>query len=163
MRRTPASGARMNWQWLEVLAETPRTSPGIRAVGLVLAIRAKRDNPTCNPSIRNICKYASVGKTTACRAVDYLQSQGLVTIEKRRGQSNIYRLTVPVSGTPTVPDTGTPSKTPKCSSEWNSKAGSVPVSGTQVFPRANPEREDQLKPFPVQGEHVSTSDSEVPY
>lgn len=162
MRRTPASGARMNWQWLETLAEAPRTSPGIRAVGLVLAIRAKRDNPTCNPSIRNICKYASVGKTTACKAVDYLQNQGLVSVEKRRGTANIYRLTVPVSGTPTVPDTGTPGKTPKCSSEWNSSAGSVPVSGTQPFPRANPERENQLKPSLVQDEHVST-DVGVPY
>lgn len=152
----------MNWQWLETLARTPRTSPGIRAVGLVLAIRAKRDDPTCNPSIRNICKYASVGKTTACKAVDYLQNQGLVSVEKRRGTANLYRLTVPVSGTPSVPDTGTPGKSPKCSSEWNSRAGTVPVSGTQPVRKLNPEREKQKSTSLVQDEHVSTA-SEVPY
>ena len=153
----------MNWQWLETLAEAPRTSPGTRAVGLVLAIRAKRDDPTCNPSIRNICKYASVGKTTACKAVDYLQNQGLLTVEKRRGRANIYRLTVPVSGTPSVPDTGTPSTTRECSSGWNSKGRSVPVSGTQPVRKLNPERESQLKPSLGQEGHVSLRDSEVPW
>ena len=152
----------MNWQWLEALGSSSRTAPGIRAVGLILAIRARRDDPTCNPSIRNICRYASVGHTTACAAIRYFEDRGLLTVERRRGRSNIYHLTVPVSGTPSVPRTGMVPPDPKCSSKWNTQGASVPASGTQVFPRANAKGKSS-KPSPKQEDKVRLHDSEVPY
>lgn len=153
----------MNWQWFEALGNSERTSPGFRAVGLVLAVRAKRDDAKCNPSIRNICKYASVGHTTACRAIRHFEKLGMLRVERGRGKANTYHLSVPVSGTPSVPDTGTPSERGECSSQWNTKGESVLHSGTQVFPRVNAEREHPLKPFRVQGDNVEENDSEVPY
>lgn len=149
----------MNWPWFEALSNGPRTSPGIRAVGLVLAIRAKRNELKCWPSIRSICKDASVGKTTACDAIRQIEKAGLLTVERRRGRANIYHLTVPASGTPTVPETGTVDPDPNRSSEWNSEGPSVPESGTPPFQRANPERELNENPSLVQEDDVS----EVPY
>jgi len=156
----------MNWQFFERLAEAPRTTPTVHAVGLLLAIRAKRDDPTCNPSIRNICKYAGVGMTGAVQAVRKLEELGLVRREKRKGQSTIYHLhTVRESVTPTVREPITVTEPGNCSGERNSKARSVRESVTEVFGRATPEREKPSKGSLVQEDDVQAgmSDSEVPY
>lgn len=156
----------MNWQWFEALEKSPRTSPGIRAVGLVLAIRAKRSDPTCNPSIRSISKSASVGHTTACKAIKYFEELGMLRVEPGRGiKANIYHLTVPASGTLSVPETGTQEPDPERSSQWNTEGASVPASGALVFPRANPEREKPSKGSLVQDDDVSADmpESGVPY
>lgn len=150
----------MNWAFFERLAESPRTTPTVRAVGLVLAIRAKRDDPTCNPSIRNLCKYAGVGMTGAVQAVRKLEEQGLVRTEKRRGRSTVYHLnTVRESVTPTVREPITPGESASCSGERNSEGRSVRESGTQPFGRVKPERENTSKDSLVQGDDVSG----VPY
>lgn len=125
----------MNWQFFERLAEAPRSTPTVHAVGLLLAIRAKRDDPTCNPSIRSICKYAGVGMTGAVQAVRRLEDLGLIRREKRRGRSTIYHL------------------------------NTVRESVTEVFGRATPERENTSKGSLVQEDDVGDkeTDPEVPY
>jgi len=154
----------MNWQFFERLAESPRTTPTIHAVGLVLAIRAKRDDPKCNPSIRNLCKYAGVGMTGAVQAVRKLEELGLIRREKRRGRSTVYHLnTVRESVTPTVREPITPDESGNCSGERNSEGRTVRESVTEVFGRATTEREKQKSTSLVQDEHVSIPDSEVPY
>jgi len=129
----------------------------------VLAIRAKRDDPTCNPSIRTICRDAAVGHDTACNAIRKFEANELLSVERRRGRANIYHLTIPASGTPSVPDTRKVDGSPNHSGQRNSKGVSVPDSGTQVFRTADPERESLYNPFPMQDEHVEENDSELPY
>ena len=153
----------MNWRWFETLANSSRTSAGVRGVGLVLAIRAKRDDPTCHPSIRTICRDACVGTETACRAVQHLEQMGLLTIERRRGRSNIYHLTVSTIETPTVSHTKKVAPHGACFDHRNSKGQSVSTTETQPFRPSKYEKESPNKPFRVQGEHVGENDSEVPY
>lgn len=163
----------MNWQWFEALGRSPKTRPGVRAVGLILAIRAKHDNPVCNPSIRTICKDAAVGHTTACAAIRHFEKIGMLEVERERGKGSVYRLTVPDSGTPTVPELSKVSPEPDCSRERNSSGPTVPDSGTPApptvpdsgtppFPRANPKGKSS-KPSHRQEDKVRLSASEVPY
>ena len=152
----------MNWPWFNALCRSRKTRPGIRSVGLVLAIRAKRDDPTCNPSVRSLSRDAAVGHTTVVDAIRYFENAGLLTVERQRGKSNLYRLTVPDSGTPSVPELGTVTQDTQCSPQRNTQAKSVPHSGTPVFPTAVPKGKTSELP-PKQEEHGRLDDAEVPY
>lgn len=154
----------MNWSWFEVLIASPRTSGSFRCVGAMLAIRAKRNDPTCNPSIRTLCRDASVSHDTACAAIRHFEQLGMLRVRRRRGRANIYELTVPATGTVGVPDTRTLPTTPECSSHRNTNPQSVPATGTQVFQSPDAVKE-KPEPPPVQEEvHVDEIDlAEVPY
>lgn len=82
----------MNWGFFEALRRHKHSS-GHRAVGLALAIRAKAEDPVCNPSITTLCKDASVCRLTVVRAVERFEQQGLIKVERRFGAANKYRLT----------------------------------------------------------------------
>lgn len=92
MRRALASGVRMNWLWFETLCKQ-KHSAATRAVGLVLAIRAKKNEPVCWPSITSLCRDASVCRRTVVRAINRFESDGLLSIEKRDGMVHRYHLT----------------------------------------------------------------------
>ena len=171
----------MNWQFFERLANQ-RTRATTRCVGLVLAIRAKRDDPKCDPSIKGICKYAAVGTATATKAIHELESLGLIRVARSFGKRSIYHLTVSDGEMPTVSPGEMPtvseqekvSKTPDRFTRRNGRAGTVsdgetlkgatfshvetqpfhPVKSKGNNSKPSPEQEN------ISGEHDG---SEVPY
>jgi len=81
----------MNWHWFEQLRKH-KHSGAYRAVGLALAIRAKKDDPVCFPSIETLCKDASVCRQTVTRATDLFEASGLLEVKRGDGNGNHYRL-----------------------------------------------------------------------
>ena len=154
----------MNWQFFERLRDRKHSS-AFRAVGLALAIRAKDDEPVCWPSITTLCKDAAVCRLTVIRAVNRFESEGLLTVDRKDGKVNRYRLT----SKPQRRVTSKPQRRDQCVTE----TGYQSTTKTGQAPRTSkPQRRDQLTTEtrkvtincrPEQEDKVRLNDSEVPY
>lgn len=146
----------MNWQFFELLRQH-RHSGAYRSVGLALAIRAKKDEPICWPSITTLCRDASVCRLTVTRAVKHFESQGLLTIEKRVGQVNRYHLcSRPPAAYQSVTETGY-----RATSEtgWPPRA-SRPL---RRDPTTTETRNKTNNCTPEQGGHAGLDKTDIPY
>ena len=146
----------MNWQFFEQLCEHKHSS-AYRAVGLVLAIRAKDDDPVCWPSITSLCKDASVCRQTAIRAINQFEGEGLLKVERKGGRVNRYRLTsLPSRRDQFTTETGQDSGTSLPSRRDTSLRGRRDQSTQQT-------RKNTLKAPKQEKTDADVTGSEVPY
>ena len=169
MRRTPASGARMNWQFFETLCKHKHSS-AMRAVGLVLAIRAKENDPVCWPSITSLCRDASVCRLTVVRAINRFESEGLLTIQKNKGMVHRYHLNPATTETGRTSSTSKPQRRdpPLTRDGFPKSDPATTETGTRTPQRRDPATTETRKNTttakpPEQEKTVSTPASEVPY
>ena len=114
----------------DILSRTDLTA----SAKLIYSVLADRQggNGDCWPGIRTLAKDAGMSKGAVERAVDALESAGLIQANRgNQGYSNRYTVTVPETGTlpasPTVPETET-----DCPQNGDS---GVPKTDTVVSPK----------------------------
>jgi DNA-binding transcriptional MocR family regulator len=158
----------MNLEFFKRLRKHKHSS-AYRAVGLVLAIRAKPDDPVCWPSITSLCKDASVCRLTVVRAINHFEAEGLLTIEKRDGKVHRYHLNPATTETGQAPRTSKPQRRhPPLHRDGSSDSDPATTeTGTSKPQRRHPAttetRIDTLR-LPKQKEpDADVPDSEVPY
>lgn len=154
----------MNWKFFDRLCEHKHSS-AYRAVGLVLAIRAKDDDPVCWPSITSLCRDASVCRLTVVRAINLFESEGLLKVERKNGKVNRYRLTSkpqrrvtrnPQRRNQCVTETGHPSTTETGHAPSASKPQRRDPSTTET-------RKNTVNAPKQEKADAGVTDSEVPY
>ena len=158
----------MNLKFFERLRKHKHSS-AYRAVGLVLAIRAKPDDPVCWPSITSLCKDASVCRLTVVRAINLFEAEGLLTVERRDGKFNRYHLNPATTETGQTPRTSKPQRRhPPLHRDGSSDSDPATTeTGTSKPQRRDPAttetRKNTLKAPKQEKADADVSGSEVPY
>lgn len=130
------------WAWKQA-----GLRPSERLVLLSLADRAG-ENHDCFPSISRLEKDTGLNRKTIYQALKSLEEKGVISIKKRHGAANKYRLIGVIGRHEPVPKTGHPEN-------GTSTKNGTPTStenGTGLVPKTGPEPISNLSDEPDKGE-----------
>ena len=133
----------MSFVHVQLVMDQSQTRGPCRAIMLALAYRASKDDRPekgvrtgeCFPSLDTIAEDSGLARSTVAKNISRLVRLGEITVERRGhkqrdGRSNLYRITLPASGSDGPPD-GLTRKTDSPPDGLTGKVDS-PASGPQL-------------------------------